>query len=306
MTRQNFLDRIRALQLPDLVQVDSRAIKLLPPIAGEDMQCFPPFAEPAATEVSLDCELANLVRYVLTDTALQYRFWWQEAPNTPPKRYTNGDGQIGSAALSSLLAQNWSPSGEPGDSIFAAADDVEGVYALFGWNIPDAFSRHQRLSEVLRSSAGEQAIANLCSVLKSGRTLEVRDAETLAQMLPLSFGDVFLKKAMLALTLLANSWAGRRFGTKADLCVFADYQVPNVLRHYGVLSYSAEVARAVDSFAALPSAEAYEVAIRCATVLACEEIARHQQVSVAQVDWWCFQQRRLPKTPFHLCLTEAY
>jgi len=62
------------------------------------------------------------------------------------------------------------------------------------------------------------------------------------------------------------------FTGKEDLTMFADYRVPQILRHLGIFQYSAELADAIDSEKELPYSSKWEVEIRAATVLAVETI----------------------------------
>ena len=56
------------------------------------------------------------------------------------------------------------------------------------------------------------------------------------------------------------------------LTTFADYRVPQVLRHFGALAYSSELANKVDCHMELNSQE--EVAIRAGTVICVDELVR--------------------------------
>jgi hypothetical protein len=57
------------------------------------------------------------------------------------------------------------------------------------------------------------------------------------------------------------------------LTAFADYIVPAALRALGILRYSPELARAVDTWTPIEAASPWEVEIRAATVWACHELA---------------------------------
>jgi hypothetical protein len=57
------------------------------------------------------------------------------------------------------------------------------------------------------------------------------------------------------------------------LTAFADYIVPAALRALGVLRYSDELARAVDSWTPIEASSPWEVEIRAATVWACHTLA---------------------------------
>lgn len=80
------------------------------------------------------------------------------------------------------------------------------------------------------------------------------------------------------------------------LTAFADYQIPRVLRHYGILRYSDDLANAVDSLAILPVGSSEEVEIRAACIVACERIKQLMSgVSSSDVDvgiWLLSQDMR--------------
>lgn len=307
MNKQNFLKSVRADYRPTLVSVDAVAIMELPLPTGEvpAMEQPVPFAHPADDE-PFSCEAArNTLRYLLSLAGLQYRFWWQDPDSRELHRYSYG-GLVGSTGLTAAHDAHWTVDGNPDEALCKAAEFTSCVAPVYGENLPGLESRRNVLSEVLVQDAGDEAVEWLLLALLEGRVLDISMAAWLAEKLPSSFNDPYLKKAMLLLSMVASSWLGRRLKARLDICVFADYQVPNVLRHYGVLRYSEQVAELVDGRKALRPGSPAETAIRAATVLACEAIAAHFQVSAHLIDNWLFEQRRVPTKPFHLCLTEHY
>jgi len=54
--------------------------------------------------------------------------------------------------------------------------------------------------------------------------------------------------------------------------MFADYRVPQILRHVGIFEYSESLAHKIDSEEELPYSSVDEVEIRAATVIAVEMI----------------------------------
>lgn len=92
-----------------------------------------------------------------------------------------------------------------------------------------------------------------------------------------------------------------------DVSVAADYQLPKVLRHLGVLTYSPKVAGLVDNELPIVSGSPEERAIRAATVLGAEELAKHLGLSIPQLDSWLWLQRNAAKAAkFHLTETTYY
>lgn len=56
------------------------------------------------------------------------------------------------------------------------------------------------------------------------------------------------------------------------LTAFADYRLPQILRHYGVVTYSNDLAQRVDAGEHIEAGSAAEVEIRTATIEACEAL----------------------------------
>ncbi|GMI04904.1 hypothetical protein TrRE_jg5087, partial [Triparma retinervis] len=98
----------------------------------------------------------------------------------------------------------------------------------------------------------------------------------------------FYKRAQIA---TADLWSA--LGRKGDadfediglLTTFADYRVPQVLRHYGGLKYSKELAKIVDGKTVLPAGCRMEMEIRAATIVAVDEMAREGGVTAVEMDW---------------------
>ena len=103
------------------------------------------------------------------------------------------------------------------------------------------------------------------------------------------------------------------FPDLAALTCFPDYKLPQVLRHFGVFRYSAELARRVDGWEELRPAEPAEVEIRAATVVAVERLrdalaGRGRELMAIEVDWilWDLSQGLYPVRPYHRTRTVFY
>jgi hypothetical protein len=79
-----------------------------------------------------------------------------------------------------------------------------------------------------------------------------------------------------------------------------------VLRHLGILVYSKELAAMVDGRQHIKKGSREELAIRAATIIACEMFARHHGVTAAETDWFFWLKRKEPTQPFHLTDTPEY
>ena len=127
----------------------------------------------------------------------------------------------------------------------------------------------------------------------------------------------FYKRAQICASDLASALKPRTPWEITDLnllTAFADYKVPQVLRALGVLEYSLDLARNVDSSVHLAAGSAGEVAIRAATVWAVEHLRREcaafgKQTTSRQLDWqiWLLGQTPIDGIrPYHLTRTIFY
>jgi putative queuosine salvage protein len=103
------------------------------------------------------------------------------------------------------------------------------------------------------------------------------------------------------------------FPDLAGLTCFPDYKLPQVLRHFGALEYSAGLAARVDDWRELRPGEPAEVEIRAATVVAVERLRealadRGRDLMAIEVDWilWDVGQGLYPVRPYHRTRTIFY
>lgn len=68
------------------------------------------------------------------------------------------------------------------------------------------------------------------------------------------------------------------------LTAFADYRIPQVLRHFGAISYSDNLAGTVNSSTILPVGSSQEIEIRAATVVACERLKQYLPGTTTSAD----------------------
>ncbi len=131
----------------------------------------------------------------------------------------------------------------------------------------------------------------------------------------------FYKRAQI---LIGDIWAayGRSldpvhpysFKDLEQLTMFADYRVPQILRHMGILEYSPELSRRIDSWEEIAFASNEETEIRAATIVAVDmlqkELAKQGlQLLVIEVDWLLWQWGEAVRNdiaPHHRTLTIYY
>jgi hypothetical protein len=284
---------------PNLVRINEEALKALPikPIEvgaeGSMVMKEPPVSWAAAIQRSI---ALNSINFQFWDVLEDGRY----------VRYQN-DGKVGALAMKEAFDKAWNDKSSPFHRVLAGGaplglDDIE---AIFG-DIPSPSDRADVLNEMLDPFKLLRASEIIERAMQEKQCLSVKEAAELAKIFPLSYGDEVLKKAQLA---LSETWVQAQkagWPVQADLTAFADYQIPNVLRHLGVLSYSEELAAKIDRREPLDEHSAEERAIRGASVLAMEKMALHYGVPVAALDHFVWTQRNEVKTPFHLTYTLAY
>ncbi|KAG7371280.1 queuosine salvage family protein [Nitzschia inconspicua] len=137
---------------------------------------------------------------------------------------------------------------------------------------------------------------------------------------------VFLKRAQI---LVGDIDAALQLNLRGmdQLTTFADYRVPQLLRHWRVLQYSSSLEERVDQKMEITSGSVEELSIRAATVVAVEELVKylnnnsapkHDDESLTapkytdvQVDWYLWQvgeqlHAKGELKPFHRVRTHFY
>jgi hypothetical protein len=106
-----------------------------------------------------------------------------------------------------------------------------------------------------------------------------------------------------------------QFDDLHKLTMFADYRVPQILRHYGVLEYSARLSKKIDHYETLASGSEEEVEIRAATIQVVEKMRNllekgHRiRCKSVEIDWLLWQkgeEQRNEILPHHRTLTIYY
>lgn len=125
----------------------------------------------------------------------------------------------------------------------------------------------------------------------------------------------FYKRAQLAPAMVYGRFADSDYFTLQDpesFTVFADYNLPNILRWYGVLQYDEEIEKKIDRGDLIPKYSRVETELRAATILAADEIiirvneSADRSVNGAHMDNKLFNMRDIVDTPIHHTKTTAY
>lgn len=85
------------------------------------------------------------------------------------------------------------------------------------------------------------------------------------------------------------------------LTAMSDYKLPQVLRHYGAIEYSPELAEKVDNYVLIDQGSREELEIRAATIWATQIIAENLNISAGLADraiWWLSREEKISQ-PYH-------
>jgi len=140
-----------------------------------------------------------------------------------------------------------------------------------------------------------------------------------------SFNDValyrnrevrFFKRAQICIADIHSAFSGKQWGALTDLhklTIFADYKLPQILRHYGILTYDPALAALVDNQVLLEQGSEEEVEIRAGTIWACELLRRAMQrqgytMNASEIDQrlWSLSQNIEHMRPYHRVRTQFY
>lgn len=125
------------------------------------------------------------------------------------------------------------------------------------------------------------------------------------------------KRVQLLVADLYGAFEGEGYGEFSDLdqlTIFADYKLPQVLRHYHVLEYDEYVSNLVDNYVHFTPGSPEEVEIRAATIQAVELIRQsltngHGSIPSFKLDWWLWtlgQNDTVRVKPYHRTRTIFY
>src|SRR5579871_4105488 len=127
----------------------------------------------------------------------------------------------------------------------------------------------------------------------------------------------FLKRAQICVADLNAAFQGQHWGAFTDLdqlTAFADYKLPQLLRRYGVLVYSGELAAQVDQMQPIAPGSEQEIEIRAATIWGVEWLRRAlaergivRPASAIDYRLWADSQTATPDMrPYHRTRTIYY
>jgi Potential Queuosine, Q, salvage protein family len=264
------------------------------------------------------------VNWLLVLDALNFCFWAEKGQ----KRWTiEYQGEIlngywaEAAALKRAAEENiplW-------DAQFLSTISEETIAHIFRGNgtIPLLEQRVANTREV-----GRVLLANyqgqFSTMIEQAQGSAVKLVLSLVQHFP-SFNDAalyrtqtirFYKRAQICVADLHSAFSTQPWGTFDDLeqlTIFADYKLPQVLRHANILEYQTTLAERVDNRELITSGSEEEVEIRAATIWACELLRRTMlqhghTITAAEIDLrlWLLGQQTADMRPYHRTRTIYY
>ena len=325
-TREVIL-RARSVQI-DTAQIERLARVLMTPQNGEAGQAvFTAPAWPAQYHFFDGSE--RTVNWLLVLDALNFCFWAEKGHARWQIEY-RGKVLNGYWAEAAALRRAVEENKPLWDARYLSNIDRQELAAIFrgpsqdGPGIPlfeERLRCAREVGRVLLERFGGQFSHLVEQAKQSGVALALALAEHFS-----SFRDVatydgrevrFFKRAQICVADLYGAFGGRSWGAFTDmdeLTIFADYKLPQVLRHHGVLVYAPELADRIDRLELLAPGSVEEVEIRAATIWACELLRRAivrlsgQVVTAAEIDQllWHLGQDAANMRPYHRVRTIFY
>jgi hypothetical protein len=265
------------------------------------------------------------IAYFLALDCINFCFW--ALPGEERWHIETGEGELSGYYGLALRLKQAIEEGHPlTDPFFLREISETGLRRILGGS-----GQLQLLSEraaILRETGRvliEHFHGKASELIAASERSAKRLVELIAELFP-SFRDVaflegeripFLKRAQLFATDIYGAFGGSHWGDFHDmdlLSAFADYKLPQVLRHFGVLTYGEALAAKVDSIQLLPSGCREEIEIRANTIVAVEMLKESlfrlgKNLKSYQIDWllWNLGQRDdVRARPYHRTVSIYY
>ena len=264
------------------------------------------------------------VQLVFLEDVVNFSFW--SDAGMPQWKITYPEGAVQSGGWYSLVA-GFRRSIEKGipilDAEFISKLTIKQCREIFigdhGFDIPMLEGRKKNLNEagsVLHKKFG----GHFSTLLREANFNAVKIVKILYDLFP-SFRDeavyngkriLFFKRAQICasdISYILEKYGKEPIKNLNALTAFADYKLPQILRKYGTIDYSKELAQKIDNFIPIISGSLEEIEIRSAAVWCIELIRRRLGVyTAAQIDnaLWLMSQDQFDIKPFHRCRTIFY
>ena len=249
--------------------------------------------------------------YVLVLDAINFCFWPAEVAGW---EYDTLAGSIKRVAETEGMA------GLGGDAL--AGMEMDTLIEWFGGSPPPRAEQRLRLLRELGNGLNAHFGGSAAALITSAEGSAVELVARIIALFPgfrdetLFRGDqvVFYKRAQIFVGDVWGAFGGSGLGDFHDiaaLSMFADYRIPQLLRHLGVLVYAPSLGEDVDGLVQIQAGSEPEIAIRAATVVAVENLRAllHAEWTSVQLDWWLWEEGEANLDsigPHHRTLTVFY
>lgn len=179
------------------------------------------------------------------------------------------------------------------------------ITTCFG-EIPDKKGRLEILKESMSEHKFEKVYEVLINDAQKG-LIDVFTAQKIADIMPKSFQDPFLRKIQLALYDIGEILKVEYPRLILDLTVAAEYQLAKVLKAMHILKYNPGLDQNIQLMSVISQDSNEENAIRAATILACEYICEYHNIQAPYLDNFLWNKRKdFGNIRFHLTNTRRY
>jgi hypothetical protein len=327
-------DPLRVLETTRLVVEAARSVRIVPEKIDEVAALLvdtpaaaPDWADNGHPVGADEHQRANLVLVV---NALNFCFWSVPSARRPRWKVTDrGTTHDGYWALVAALRRAVEAGRPLWDAKYLAALAGPDIAAILAGDqgCEDIRLLHARLQHL--QEVGDALLAHWDGSFLQAVTAAHHSAPALVRavlhQLP-SFRDTapwdrhdvrFYKRAQILVADLHAAFNGAGPGAFHDLdllTAFADYKLPQLLRHHGVLEYTPDLAASIAAYHLVPPDSDEELEIRAATVWSVELLrqtltAHGHALPAHQIDWALWRAAQtLPADaePYHRTLTVYY
>jgi hypothetical protein len=241
------------------------------------------------------------INFILGYHSINYQHW-SINKNNRLERYEYSD-KIGVDAIlfgfQNLFIKN---SQQAISSDFLKESDITNFFG----DVPDKKGR----LEILKESLNKHKLIKVNKIIDEAvdnNLIDVSTAYKIANIMPKSFGDPYLKKIQLALYEISELLQITNPRLQTDLTVSVEYQIPKVLSALGIIKYDNNLLDTISSANLIEVDSIQEKAIRGASLLACEKICQIHQIDGPYLHNLLWEQRKdFGNLKFHLTKTKRY
>jgi hypothetical protein len=268
---------------------------------------------------------AETVRWIFVLDLLNHCFWPDEGNCVWTVSFQGRDwsGYWGLAAALKRAVERDYPLTDPAYLATITIGDLRKIFAGKG-EIPmlgERLTNLQEAGQVLQ----ERLQGDIVHLVEQARGSAVDLVSQVVAAFP-SFRDeayyrgkpvTFWKRAQIFVADLFHAFSGKDWGAFDDihqLTAFADYKLPQVLRHLGIIAYGPDLEWRIDQRELLTPGSEEEVEIRATTIHAVEGLCQvfrqfGMHITAMAVDQWLWrlgQMEAFRTKPYHRCRTIYY